>query len=425
LGLAGAGIAVDIYVDRLPTVAEASRNFTGGKFEPRQGCLLGAYVDLDSGSPEIYRDKTGVDRRLPDSFELRTGRQHASYFFYLGYGRPAPTDWIALLGIQKRIVHVALEPNNGLEFVRDDSYLNKLAKDLGETQIPILLRFASEMNGNWLAWNGNPVLYKEKFRLVAQVMKKHAPNVAMVWCPYATPRGNIRSYYPGHDVVDWVGVNIYNVTYFNQDRSTPAKQIGPTELLDPIYNWYADRKPIMIGEYGATHFSLVENRSIPEFAIGCIRALYSALPRRYPRVKMVTYFNTNNLELAHANNNNYAVTGHPDVLRAYQKTIAHPWFLSSFSESQPDLKPQPMLLKQGDVLSGVVTLSGWAPIHRGAVNLRLKVNGRIVEEAPDVSGWQAIVDTSQFPNGQATISAQVVTGRRVTATDVVRVEIQN
>lgn len=405
--------AVELYIDRVPTQAEMSAQYTRAKFEPRQGTYLGAYIDLDPKIDQTYKDHTGITRRIPDQFEKLTGRKHASYFFYLGYGRPAPTDWIALMGMQKRVVHVALEPNIGLQYVLDNAYLNKLAEDLGNTKIPIFLRFASEMNGDWLAWHGNPTLYKEKFRLVAQKMKEKAPNVAMVWCPYATPLGPVQSYYPGDDVVDWVGVNIYNVTYFNQNSKTPAKHVGPTELLDPIYKWYAARKPIIIGEYGATHYSALEGTSQPDFAIGCIRALYSAIPRQYPRVKAICYFNTNNMDLAHARNNNYAVTHHPRVLAAYREAISSPWFLSDVVEEQPEIKPQPMPIKDGAQISGTVLISGWAPFHRGEQRLRLKVNGKIIAEAADVSAWQAVIDSSQQKQGRGVIEAEIVEGKKV------------
>lgn len=428
--LALAGVAASqapaLFLDRVPTQTELGANFTGAKFEPRQGCILGAYIDLDSSLKEVYKDGTGVVRRMPDAFEKLTGRKHASYFFYLGYGRPAPVDWITLLGMEKRAVHIALEPNNGLEFVKDNSYLRKLAKDFEATKTPIFLRFASEMNGDWLPWHGDPAAYIEKFRLVAKVMREEAPNVALVWCPYATPATNIRDYYPGDEHVDWVGVNIYNVTYFNQNRRTPGKQVGPTELLDPVYNWFAGRKPIMIGEYGATHYSRVEDRSVPEFAAGCIRSLYSALPRKYPRVKAVFYFNTNNMELAHARNNNYAVTQHPDVLRVYRSMVSEPWFLSSFDPSRlRDTMAQPMPIRPGEVLTGVARLSGWAPIHKGEVRLRIRIDGKVAATAPDVSGWMVSLDTTQFEPGPAVLEAEVIADGRVRSRSRVRVVIDN
>src|SRR5690606_17176725 len=106
---------------------------------------------------------------------------------------------------------------------------------------PIFLRYASEMNGDWVKYHGDPELYREKFRLVSKVMKERAPNVAMVWCPFSTPVGSIPDYYPGDEWVDWVGVNIYSVTYLNQNLDLPAAHIAPTTHLRYIYENYAER----------------------------------------------------------------------------------------------------------------------------------------------------------------------------------------
>jgi hypothetical protein len=420
-----AAIPASIFIDAVPTAKEAAAQFTGAKHEPFQGCLLGAYVDLDESITDIYTDRTGIQRRLPNQFEKLTGRQHASYFFYLGYGRPAPVDWITYLGMSGRVVHIALEPNNGFEYVLENLYLRRLAQSLADTRTPILLRFASEMNGDWVPWHGSPRKYIEKFRMVAKVMKEHAPNVAMVWCPYATPLRPIPEYYPGDDVVDWVGVNMYNVTFFNQNPRTPGSQVGPTEMLDPIYRMYAARKPIIIAEYGVTHFSALENRKDPRFAQGCLKALYMSLPRKYPRVKMITYFNTNNLKLAHRQNNNYAVTDHPEVLKTYRSLISDSWFRESYTEGDRRLTTQPLPLKSGRVVEGVIRLSGWAPIHKGVVRLRLRANGKVIHEAPDVSSWRVNLDTTEYPNGPLRLTAEVVAKGRVTSRENVTVTVSN
>ena len=43
------------------------------------------------------------------------------------------------------------------------------------------------MNGEWVPWYGDPEKYKEKFRLVHDIMEQEAPNVAMVWSPNFFP----------------------------------------------------------------------------------------------------------------------------------------------------------------------------------------------------------------------------------------------
>ncbi len=298
------------------------------KFEPERGCYLGAYIDLDPDMKQEFIDQSGKRRRLPEEFESNVGRPHAIYFFYLGYGQPLPSDWISYLDSRQKYVHIALEPNGGLEQVVEDDYLRNLAVGLRMTGARIFIRFASEMNGPWVRYHGDPKLYREKFRLVARVMHELAPNVAMVWCPYAMPTGPIRDYYPGDDAVDWVGVNLYNVTYFNQDPRTPAHHVEPDHLLSYVYRTYSARKPIMIGEYATTHFSALENRYVISFATENIQRLYRLLPIRFPRVKAIHYFNSNNLQLAHRVNNDYRVTSDPKVLAAYQSAISGPYFLS-------------------------------------------------------------------------------------------------
>lgn len=433
------------YIDRKPTAQEASANYTAQKFEPRIGCYIGAFLDLDSTNTDTYVDQVGKTRRLPRSFEEKTGREHATYFYYMGYGSRTAHDWIARLGNDGKIVHIALEPNNGLEWVKNDAYLVNLAKAFAESRTPIFLRFASEMNGPWVKYSGNAKLYREKFRLVAEVMKEHAPNVAMVWCPYATPTTPIKQFYPGNDVVDWIGVNMYSVTYHNQNKNQPAKHIHPTEMLDYVYRVYSKYKPIMIGEFGATHFSALENKSTAEFANRSILALYSALPRKYPRVKCINYFNANNLVLDHRKNNNYAVTQNPSVLQTYKSAVASPYFLSYVVDQngypQPNpyavpvsgeaptaletLPETPLPIKAGQTLSGKIMLSGWVKDHSGATTLRFQVDGRTFHHGKTKGEWQVELDTRKLTNGPHTLQLTAEQNGKATATQTIKVKVNN
>lgn len=414
--------SVGLYMERKPTAKEAASNYTAAKFEPRYGCYVGAFIDLDESLTESYKDMVGKTRKLPEPFEKLTGKEHATYFYYMGYGSRLAKDWITKLGSEGKIVHIALEPNNGLEWVKEDDYLVRMAQDLGNIRTPIFLRFASEMNGPWVNYHGDAKLYRQKFRLVSAVMKKWAPNVAMVWCPYATPISPVKSYYPGDDVVDWVGVNLYSVTFFDQNPNKPAKQVHPVDMLDYVYRAYSEKKPIMIGEFGATHFSALEGKSTTDFARRSIASLYAALPRKYPRVKCIDYFNGNNLVLDHAKNNNYAVTQNPDVLATYKAAIAPSYFLShvvnadGYADPQPFAVPVsgegsptstmvpevPMPLKDGQTISGVVMLSGWTKDFGAGVKLRFKVDGKTFYVGDLKDGWEVELDTARLDPGMHT-----------------------
>lgn len=336
--IVGSQAQLQLTVQELPKAKARSSTPSVAKFEPERGCYLGAYIELDPKLTSVYIDSNKRERKLPEEFEAIVEKPHAMYFFYQGYGTPLPRDWVKMLVDRNKLVHIAFEPNGGLDEVQDDRYLQNFADELKDSGAKVFLRFASEMNGDWTHYGGNPTKYKQKFRLVAEVMRERAPNVAMVWCPYTTPQKTIPSYYPGDEWVDWVGVNMYNVTYFNQDKSKPAHDIEPEDMLKFVYDRYAQRKPMMICEYGTTNFSRLENRPLPEFARSNILALYGSLRKRYPRVKAVNYFNSNNLLIHHAANNNYAVTAIPSVLQAYQSAIRPDYFLS---QPLPDPEPEP------------------------------------------------------------------------------------
>ncbi|HCA48426.1 MAG TPA: hypothetical protein DEP45_14055, partial [Armatimonadetes bacterium] len=149
---------------------------------PLEGCYLGGYIELDHLS--------GGD---VDLFEQAVGVEHASYFRYVGYGSPFPFQWVNEMHRRGILPHIAWEPNNGLDQVRDDDYLRGWMEAAGRTRGPIFLRYASEMNGTWQAYSGNTREYIEKWRLLTRIARELAPNIIMVWCPFATPQSTIAS----------------------------------------------------------------------------------------------------------------------------------------------------------------------------------------------------------------------------------------
>ncbi len=233
------------------------------KFEPRHGAYIGAFVEYDSN----------IGHKNVAAFNKIMDKQHSIYFTYHEYGSPFPTGWAGQVKDAGAAVHLALEPNKGLQLVQDNAYLREFAREAKAFGAPIFLRFASEMNGDWVKWNGNPELYKQKFQLVSKIMKEEAPNVAMVWVPNSAPIPDITKYYPGDSAVDWVGVNMYNVKFFNGDLKLPADDVSPDDLFKFVYDTYSARKPIMIGEYGATHFSATGNLDTTQLSMTKMRLL--------------------------------------------------------------------------------------------------------------------------------------------------------
>ncbi len=369
------------------------------KYEPERGCYLGAYLDLDPDMTREFIDQTGKRRRYPEEFESKVGKAHAIYFFYLGYGQRLPSDWVAYLDSQQKFVHIALEPNGGLEEVLDDQYLQGLADAMAQSRARIFLRFASEMNGPWVNYHGDPALYREKFKLVARVMRERAPNVAMVWCPYAMPTSPIPSYYPGDDWVDWVGVNLYNVTYFNQNRATPAMHVEPEDLLAYVYNRYSKRKPIMICEYATTHFSALENKTVIPFAVDNIKRLFRLLPSKFPRVKGINYFNSNNIQVETRRNNDYRVTSNATVRAAYQSAVASSYWLTApvLARSAPTVSKE-VLTEPVDLGQVTRIMANFKP--REGVLARFLLDGEVIQSQAAQDGYTTTLIPGRLKAGE-------------------------
>lgn len=415
-----------IYVTRIPTRAELAARFTGAKYEPEYGCYLGAFIDFDATLKHPYRDSNGIRHQQPFEFESRARKQHAIYFFYLGYGRRLPLDWVRRLAAQGKFVQIALEPNDGLSRVRDDTYLRQLADDIKSSGARIFLRFASEMNGPWTNYHRNPRLYRQKFRLVHDVMRRRAPNVAMVWCPYMEPIRLIDRYYPGDDATDWVGVNMYSVTYHNDQLSDPSEREHPTDLLRYVYDRYAARKPMMICEYGATHYASIERHARSEFAARKILTLYAALPRIFPRVKAINYFDGNALAFASDRAyNDYSVTNDPVVMAAYRSAISPAYFIgarvSAALKSDPP-PASPMPLRAGARLHGRVRLSCWARTPSDMLSVRYYIDGCQVYAGNRPDEWGYTWNSGTVKPGPHTIMLHVLRQNgRLAAHQTVRV----
>ena len=297
------------------------------KFEPPRGCYIGAFIEKDYA----FQYKTSGTKI--EEFEKLTAKKHASYFTYCGYGTSFPSDWVAAVKREGGAPHIAFEPNHGLEEVKDDAYLRAWARDAARTKVPIFLRYASEMNGPWMKYNGAPELYKQKFRLVAKIMREEAPNVAMVWTPFTEPQSVIASYYPGDDAVDWVGINIYSVYVNDGDPNRPAWKKDPIDQLRFIYNNYASRKPIHISEFAATVACKGTGLDTADFAIEKMARFYNGIRQEFPRVKSVNWFLLDTIRAGLANNN-YSFLQNGRVLNAYVDVVKNPYFLSEVV-SQP------------------------------------------------------------------------------------------
>ncbi|MEI7026676.1 stalk domain-containing protein [Paenibacillus sp. y28] len=314
---------LDLYIssgDEQASVRRAS-SASGqlAKYEPAYGAYIGIYSEQDPAMNNNFVKSKDI-----------YGKNHAIYLAYSGLENKFPGQYAVRAKEAGGALQIALEPRQGLDAVVDGEHIRQWARDAKAAGIPIFLRFACEMNGNWTVWSGDPDKFIEKFRLVHDIMAEEAPNVAMVWSPNDVPKYSMDPYYPGDEYVDWVGISLYTEPYENGDPSLPMLATSPVERLDELYRLYADRKPLMISETAVSHYAHAAGQSVTDWALLNLQRLYEVMPKKYPRLKAITYFNVDLQD--RESRNDYLLSDNPEMFDLYKRMIASPYFLSSVQQ---------------------------------------------------------------------------------------------
>jgi Glycosyl hydrolase family 26 len=266
---------------------------------------------------------------------------------------------------------LTLEPHDGL-----DAVTSAVAKDLAGllaaingTGVPVLVRFAHEMNGSWYAWGQQPDAYVAAFRRVADAVHAMAPGSAMMWAPnygggYPFPSGPSKAqsgtaehdqldtdrdgsvtmaddpyapYYPGDDAVDWVGMSLYHwgATYPWGENEVPepgkfAAQLtgtytgagGDDTAAPDFYDVYAVQhgKPLAIPETAALAVPGAGLTDDAELAIkqAWWRQVFAAeTAERFPQLRMVNWFEWDKQETEVGGRVRWGVVGEPQTRDAF------------------------------------------------------------------------------------------------------------
>ena len=279
-------------------------------YEPARGAYLGVAVDAEAakGDPQVLGG-------LMRDWNTRSGRQHALQLSFVQFPTPEgifpafdsdPRGWMAPRAFCEASDQNGAAPILTLEPMTNPQQFSRgwkagapafeaakvFAQGVGRWQKPIFIRWAHEMNGSWYPWaewndkNQNmtrdkgedtgftPADYRASYRNMAAMFRRYAPNAALVWCPNSGLLGGERRdvfkpFYPGDDVVDWVGLDVYERGWtgpqpgahlwggqFAHNLSNDMLDDARTKANESadFYQTYAQkkRKPMMLAETSAT-----------------------------------------------------------------------------------------------------------------------------------------------------------------------------
>jgi beta-mannanase len=172
-----------------------------------------------------------------------------------------------------------------------DSYIDGWALGLRDFGQPVYLRLFHELNNQSYPWaygnNGNSAAdLIAAWRYVHdRVEARGAANVEWVWAPSTENQlVTFQTLYPGDDYVDWLGVDGYNGGDIYPEWW--GDWVSPMAVFELSLNKLAAldaTKPIMIAETATVEQGGDKAAWITE--------LYRELPRRFPQLRAIVWFN--------------------------------------------------------------------------------------------------------------------------------------
>jgi len=327
-----------------------SYTWRGGRWWPRVPCRPDAPIALGV----YYFDNGGcapADARAVSTFRARTGRTPALWMIFQkwsGWNRFPAEQAVHARALGSTLM-VTWEPWNGnagdpnwncqnVVSGRYDAYIRSYARSVKAARVPVMIRLAHEMNGNWYPWstayvsgfqrgnNNSPAMFCAMWKHVVSIFRHEgALNAKWVWSPNIIYRDDwndegsqerdLISLYPGDVWVDWVGVSVYN-----DGARRPWASFR--SLFDTSYRLLTmvSSKPMMIAELGVTE----QGAPLGQTKAAWIeQALLSDIPRFYDRVRLVTYFCRDKSAMGEAD---YRFDSSPASLAAFREVANSPMY---------------------------------------------------------------------------------------------------
>jgi beta-mannanase len=201
-----------------------------------------------------------------------------------------------------------------------DAYIRTWARAARASGVPIVLRFAHEHSTEpgtrpWYPWQGDPEGYREAFRHIVTLFREEgADNVRHLWSAMWL-NSWASQYYPGDDVVDYVGTTTLN--HGTGAQAAWAQWRTFDDLFAPQYRaalqW---NKPIIVTEVATAEYGGDK--------AAWLRDCFNGVKYQYPLVRGVLLFEVE------ADREwpiiNWSVASSPESLAAFKEVINDPIF---------------------------------------------------------------------------------------------------
>jgi hypothetical protein len=278
--VAGALVALSIFAALAGNASKASA--ASGPNLTSKDLLVGGFFAPAPGSAWLKADQIAAIENSEQSF----GRKYDLVQSYYPFATAFPT-WRETYNIS-----MGRTPVIGWNGIKDvdsvasgayDAMIHTRARDVKALGAPVVIRFAWEMDGaaNPVKPNNAPGYVAQWRRIHSIFAQEGATNVIWMWCPNAwgIDNGSAQPFYPGDDVVDWIGADGYDFA----PVKPKAKHATFEAIFAKSYDYAkAHNKPFTIGEFGA-----LEDTAISGYKAQWLDAARTALTGRLAGTKAI------------------------------------------------------------------------------------------------------------------------------------------
>ena len=226
-----------------------------------------------------------------------------------------------------------------------DTELKKWARDAKANNIPLLMDFAVEANGDWFSWSGifngketkdgygdenyfdGAERYRDAYRHIITLFRDEgADNITWFFHAdiYSMPEeewNQAKLYYPGDDYIDWIGISLYGPQSPKEDYWESM-----SEILQNRYTSITEissNKPFALLEFGVT-----DNHPLGSKSEWLVDAFETILANDYIQFQAISYWH----ESWEVDDDNFAsirIDSSVSSLETFKSYIQNPRFIST------------------------------------------------------------------------------------------------
>ena len=304
---------------------------------PPKGAYIGAFPDL--GSTE---DSVTIERL--NNYKELTGHIPVWVYFSNNWynGIKFPAKEVQIINSFGSIPFIRLMPRSDFTIKKQDpafslkniidgkfdKELVAYAIDSKKSNIPIMIEFGTEMNGDWFPWSGlynrkDPANYKKAYIHIINIFRKaDADNITWVFHTNWESSPNVKwnkmsAYYPGDEYIDWIGISIYGGQKPGDEWSNFKENLNEaySEMTE-----VSDEKPFAIFEFGT-----IDDTAKGDKAKWIKNVFNKIKSEKYPRIKALSYWHSFWVN-EDGSVSNMRLDSSPEALNAYKEAISNSYF---------------------------------------------------------------------------------------------------